>query len=1506
MNPSSSKESQPPEYQTTLEDKEQETNGTMAQEDTEAEIPGNSTGEMDEMRQRFLDSMEMARGRVKEILSKIWKLEGSWRMKTMKQGIWGIFFENEADKKEVLKKRPWLVNGALLNIREWPEDGCWEKVDMNKARYWVEAHGLPTPYLTWENTDVIARKVGEYIDFDRATRTTIARRGFLKFQVDILLNQRLVAGFYLNISRDRKEWVQFKYHKLPAVCFTCGHLAHSYGKCDRPMEYAYPPVGKAVPLYGAWIKVGVPIRSCFDPAIPRMKVIDVVRRSEIGEPVGTRNKGKSVITGVESDCTRSLMQSTRQQGAVGRTPSPNRVISQGAKKACIEKLWKEASLGNESQLRQGLRLSQRSRTHPMTNIDNRRRDEGIIASLMADIGPTRDQMVELPHEKICKSRVPHQHPEPTYVTWPTNSNLEEVIHQVLDPAQSKELGPNQIVVSHENTNFSTSGVSFSGAKKRKATVTIVPVITNGEEVEALGEKTPSTPITMLPQLDINTFVPGSSSREETSKRRSYNRKRGGTSSGGRRGARQNGKAPVKRLGIEFREELNAVKKEFGKWLECWVINLHRLFQRSNRGGFALLWNGTIELEVLQASGGVFEVLIKESITSSKWCMFAVYGRPYDNEKRGFWDWMEDKINKCSLPWMVIGDLNLIAHPWEKCGGRKASTSDTGILQSFLQNTGGVDLGYRGCKFTWQNNRFSSGFTRERLDRAIVSGDWITAFPEAMVTNAPISVSDHALRKWKNGAFGDCESLIKEAETRLGWIQEQPVSSNLLQEESALLSKITELWIRKESMWRQKSREIWLKVGDRNSKFFHASTVIRRRRNGITAIKNTVGGWETKTHRMGTVFNDFFGELYKAEGTTLDDDFYDLFSPLVTVEENTMLKGIPSHEEVWNAVASMHPLKAPGPDGMPGFFYRRYWEIVGNDVIRMVQNFFSTGTLEKQLNYTFICLIPKEESACTVDKFRPISLCNFAYKIISKIIATRLRGVIDKLITPFQSAFVPGRWIAESSILTQELVHTIKRKKGKGGLMAIKLDMLKAYDRIEWHFLHERRSKGDGARISLSRSGPWDIDRAIRKFWWSGKVEKDRYLALASWEKLCKPTVQGGLGFRKLEDMNKALLAKLAWQFVSKEDRPWELDYNITRLPFRTNDTIVWKEASDGRFTVKRGYEANLGDSSCEDGKLWKKVWGKEIHFRHSVMIWRVIMGCIPTRDRLSFITGKNCLLCDGACESAIHIFWECHCARALWFSSPFPICCENGSAISVKEWLVWALERIPMELNDQFLCFTGCLFEGIWKARNNLLFKGKLVDIATVRESILRRYNEYLLLATTKEITEIKRVSIRPAVTNGSGWDNATDVFCMTDASWKDGRAGIAVGLLDRRQGKTFWFAKFLQSSSPAEAELLAIKWAMELAAERGCQSFAGASDAKVLIEALVARQCPPLWKLKSLALEFLNLCNSFNLCNFFYVKRVDNSACDAMGRWARINAHCNGFLCREGSPFVILNYLFQ
>uniref|UniRef100_A0A803Q0W0 DUF4283 domain-containing protein n=1 Tax=Cannabis sativa TaxID=3483 RepID=A0A803Q0W0_CANSA len=788
-------------------------NGCMDQE----------AGELDDMRQHFFDSMTLelepdvelsaevtrkgvlakifrkrnvARGRVKEILSNIWNVKGKWRMKTLSPGLWEFFFDNEDDKKEILKKRPWLVNGVLLNIRDWPEDGCWDRTDMNKARYWVEAHGLPTPYLTWENTDVIVRKVGEYVDFDRAPRNVIARRGFLKFQNN-------------------------------GICL--------------------PPVGKAVPLYGAWIKVGVPIKSYFDPSILRMKPIAYYHDAGGQEAV---------------------------QGNVGLRLSPKKMAVLNAKKACVEN-QRKTPLSSKRGL-QGQRSLSNIKRHPMNYIDNRLRDAGIIASLMADIGPSRDQKVDRPHEEVCKSRVPHQHPEPTFVTWPTDKSLDEVVDQLVGPAH-KEHELVQVIVSHESGDFSTTGPVFTGAKIRKKSLNIIPVISEKEEAENLGDKAP-TPVTFLPPLEGLTINDNKNQEEKGE-------------------PQLKGGGPYQAPSVDMRllswncwgvrrtpatQALLAWARRYKP--ECIFLmetktnveginGLARLlrYQFSSiipsvgvGGGFFLLWNDGVDLKFIDANDGVFEVEIVEQITSVKWRLFTVYGRPYENKKKDFWDMIEVRIGRCSEPRMVIGDLNLIANPWEKCGGRRVSSSDTDILSNFMQNTGGIDSGFHGSKFIWQNNRFLGGLTRERLDRAVVSGDWITAFPSADVFIAPVTVSDHAfilldsngrrrkgvkpfrffevwvrenscevtikkaweprdgrrvniygrlsdtrtaLQRWKKESFGDCDRMIKEAENRLKWIQSQPFSMALQCEEANLLNWVSELWIRKEGMWRQKSREV---------------------------------------------------------------------------------------------------------------------------------------------------------------------------------------------------------------------------------------------------------------------------------------------------------------------------------------------------------------------------------------------------------------------------------------------------------------------------------------------------------------------------------------------------------------------------------------------------------------------------------------------------------------------------------------------------------------------------
>ena len=155
-----------------------------------------------------------------------------------------------------------------------------------------------------------------------------------------------------------------------------------------------------------------------------------------------------------------------------------------------------------------------------------------------------------------------------------------------------------------------------------------------------------------------------------------------------------------------------------------------------------------------------------------------------------------------------------------------------------------------------------------------------------------------------------------------------------------------------------------------------------------------------------------------------------------------------------ALFSIGDLKAPGPDGLHAIFYKRFWSMLGDDLVKEVLHTVNTRVIPEGWNRTTIVLIPKVETPEKVSQFRPISLCNVVYKVISKMLANRLRGILPEIISEHQSAFVPGRLITDNVLLAYECIHAIKKKKGNSGLCAIKLDMHKAYDRVEWSFLEQ--------------------------------------------------------------------------------------------------------------------------------------------------------------------------------------------------------------------------------------------------------------------------------------------------------------------------------------------------------------------------------------------------------------------------------------------------------------------
>jgi hypothetical protein len=145
------------------------------------------------------------------------------------------------------------------------------------------------------------------------------------------------------------------------------------------------------------------------------------------------------------------------------------------------------------------------------------------------------------------------------------------------------------------------------------------------------------------------------------------------------------------------------------------------------------------------------------------------------------------------------------------------------------------------------------------------------------------------------------------------------------------------------------------------------------------------------------------------------------------------------------IQEMPNRKAPGPDGFTVEFFKSCWEVVKHDVYRVVEDFKWSTSILKALNATMITLILKKNESRTPDHYRPITLCNVVYKIISKVIANRLKPLLPTLILQEQKGFVEGRQIMDNIIHSHELIHTLKIHR-RGG-MIIQLDLKNSYEKI---------------------------------------------------------------------------------------------------------------------------------------------------------------------------------------------------------------------------------------------------------------------------------------------------------------------------------------------------------------------------------------------------------------------------------------------------------------------------
>ncbi|KAJ4776940.1 hypothetical protein LUZ62_061197 [Rhynchospora pubera] len=532
------------------------------------------------------------------------------------------------------------------------------------------------------------------------------------------------------------------------------------------------------------------------------------------------------------------------------------------------------------------------------------------------------------------------------------------------------------------------------------------------------------------------------------------------------------------------------------------------------GGLWLLWDDEVSVTILERSHFFLFVVVREHPLAQPCTLGAVYGDPHDRVTEYIWERVEFYANEYGSPLCIFGDLNSVVGLHEKFGGSAKDKRKHKRFRSMINRTQLVDLGYHGCAYTWSNHRPCATLIQQRLDRAMASTTWVTLYPEAKVYHLPKANSDHVpillctkpdrerglrtfkAENWWLHAEGfdevckralvtqnldhswDWEGMQHRLKNEVkGWLKTttQPshelalIEAQLLELQYAipddswhdkfkeLQSKYNHCLLLVEAYWAQRSRIRWAVEGDNNTAFFHATVASRRRRNSIHAILGEGDDIITDRTMVRRAFVEHYKNIFISahEASTGSPAFSFAFVsclPELNPSERELLGIQPTEQEITAALFAIHPDRASGLDGMNGRLVQRQWEFFRPYVLNYVTSFFATSQLDPKMARANVVLVPKKEGPKHVSDYRPISVCNLVYKIISKILSTRMKPIMSKLVTANQCAFVPGRIISDNILLLRELMHTFSSSSFNRQAFCFKCDLSKAFDRMEWHFV----------------------------------------------------------------------------------------------------------------------------------------------------------------------------------------------------------------------------------------------------------------------------------------------------------------------------------------------------------------------------------------------------------------------------------------------------------------------
>jgi len=281
----------------------------------------------------------------------------------------------------------------------------------------------------------------------------------------------------------------------------------------------------------------------------------------------------------------------------------------------------------------------------------------------------------------------------------------------------------------------------------------------------------------------------------------------------------------------------------------------------------------------------------------------------------------------------------------------------------------------------------------------------------------------------------------------------------------LLSSLRNIESEERIVYVQKAKIQWAVEADENLKFFHGMINRKRRQLTIKGIKHE-GVWVTEPMAVKDIFFRFFEEKFKKFEGVLVNQRSSKYKSLNS-DQFMGLEASISELEVRDVVWACGSEKSPGPDGFSFAFYKNYWDLVKHDVMKFVREYFTTGKIPNGCKSSFITLIPKVHSPVVVSDYRLISLIGSQYKIIAKILETRLSRVIESIVSIEQSAFVKGWPILDGSLMVKEIMDWYKKKKKQ--VMIFKIVFEKAYDSVSWVSWDFRENSNEGLPFTNTKS-----------------------------------------------------------------------------------------------------------------------------------------------------------------------------------------------------------------------------------------------------------------------------------------------------------------------------------------------------------------------------------------------------------------------------------------------------